>query len=89
VSGKFIVELTISQRMAMTDALVEHIRCPNSTERFVDCSEDPAVETTISDLLRLLTDAKYIPAEAERVAAHGMQSDAMLNMLGKNPKGEQ
>jgi hypothetical protein len=62
MTGLFILELTPSQKMALTDALVEHIRCPNSTEQFVDCSSDPAIETTIGELIALVTNAKYIPA---------------------------
>ncbi len=65
MTGKFTMELTMSQKMALTDALVEHIRCPNSTEVFVDCSQEPAIETSIGELIRLVTDAKYVPAPAE------------------------
>lgn len=65
IAGKFTIELTMSQKMALTDALVEHIRCPNSTEVFVNCSETPPIETSIGELIRLVTDAKYIPAPAE------------------------
>jgi hypothetical protein len=65
MTGKFTLELTLSEKMALTDALVEHIRCPNSTEVFVNCSEAPPVETTIGELIRLVTDAKYVPAPEE------------------------
>jgi hypothetical protein len=65
MTGKFTIELTMSQKMALTDALVEHIRCPNSTEVFVNCSEQPPIETSIGELIRLVTDARYIPAPAE------------------------
>ena len=65
MNGKFAIELTMSQKMALTDALVEHIRCPGSTEVFVNCSEEPAIETTIGELIRVVTEAKYIPAPAE------------------------
>jgi hypothetical protein len=65
MTGKFTIELTMSQKMALTDALVEHIRCPNSTEVFVNCSEQPPIETSIGELIRLVTDARYVPAPAE------------------------
>jgi hypothetical protein len=63
--GKFTLELTPSQKMALTDALVEHIRCHGSTEVFVNCSESPAVETSIGELIRIVTDARYVPAPEE------------------------
>ena len=59
MSGKFFIELTMSQKMALTDALVEHIRCPDSTEVYVNYGETPAVETTIGELIRLVTEAKF------------------------------
>ena len=69
MSGKFVVELTMSQKMALTDALVEHIRCPNSTEVFINCSQEPIGETTMGELVRLVTDAKYIPATPDEIPA--------------------
>lgn len=62
MTGQFTITLTPSQKMALTDALVEHIRCSNSTEKFIDCSSDPAIETTIGELISLVTNAQYGPA---------------------------
>jgi hypothetical protein len=64
-SGKFVLELTPSQKMALTDALLEHIGYKGSTEVFVNCSEEPAVETSIGELIRIITDARYTPAPEE------------------------
>jgi hypothetical protein len=58
-AGKYILELTQSQKMALTDALIEHVRCPNSTEVFINMSEQPPVETSMGELIRLITDAKW------------------------------
>lgn len=67
--GKFMLELTPSQKMAFTDALLEHIRCPGSTEVYINCSEQPAIETTIGELIRLVTEASYTPSANEKAEA--------------------
>jgi hypothetical protein len=54
----FTMELTSSQKLALVDALLELIRLPGSTQTFVDCSKTPPVETTVTDLIRLVTDSK-------------------------------
>lgn len=52
------IELTGSQKLALVDALLELVRTPGTTQTFVDCSKSPAVETTVTELLRLVTQTK-------------------------------
>lgn len=68
MSGKFIVELTRSQQMALIDALVEHLSNPNDdrTVIFLDCSVHPAIQTTVSDLISIVSHADFIPEEKEK-----------------------
>jgi hypothetical protein len=66
--GKFLLELTRSQQMALLDMIMEHLRCAAATGVFVNCSESPAVETTPGDLLTLVTEARYVPS-AEEIAS--------------------
>jgi hypothetical protein len=63
-TGKFHLELTRSQQMALIDVIAEFIR-ESTTESFTDCSTNPSTVTTPGELLRLVSDAKYIPAPAE------------------------
>jgi len=65
LKGKFLIELTLSQKMALTEALVEHLQCPTSSQVFIDCSSDPAVETRMTDLIRVVTEARFIPETKE------------------------
>ena len=57
-NGKVHLELTPSQQVALADALIEHMGCPNWTQTFVDGRQSPPVSTTLRDLLRLVTAAK-------------------------------
>jgi hypothetical protein len=54
----YTMQLTSSQKMAFVDALLELIRTPGTIQKFVDCSKSPAVETSVTDLLKLVTEAK-------------------------------
>jgi len=56
-AGKFHIELTQSQRMALLDLIAEHLRRPDATEQFIDCSTSNV--TTPGDLLLVVTDALY------------------------------
>lgn len=58
MSVTFTVELTGSQKLALVDALLELIRTPGTTHTFIDCSRTPSVETNLTELLRLVTNAK-------------------------------
>lgn len=49
-----ILRISRSQQMALLDIIMEHLRCPNYTEVFIDCSTSPPTETTISDLLNVV-----------------------------------
>jgi len=61
MNGAFILSFSNSQRMALLDLIGEHLRCPkeNQTEEFVDASTQPPTVTTASDLLRLISSAKW------------------------------
>jgi hypothetical protein len=50
---KVVTRLTRSQHMAVLDVLMEHIRVPDHTEVFFNCSTSPPTETSIGDLLQL------------------------------------
>jgi hypothetical protein len=68
----FTMQLTGSQKMAFVDALLELIRTPGTTQTFIDCSKTPSVETTVTELLRLVTDAKVTgPARIPELKARG------------------
>jgi hypothetical protein len=60
MNGKFIVELTHSQQMALIDLISAALRCTceSRLEEFVDCSVSPTVVTTPGQLLRLVSDAR-------------------------------
>jgi hypothetical protein len=47
--------------MALLDVLMEHARTPDSTQMFVDCSNDAGTETSVGELLTLLTNARQVP----------------------------
>ena len=49
-----ILRLTRSQQMALVDVLLEHLRDPNGSREFVDCSSNPATTTTVGELLALV-----------------------------------
>jgi hypothetical protein len=63
MNGKFVVELTHSQQMALIDLISGSLRCACDcrVEEFVDASQHPAVVTTPAQLLRLVSDAKPLP----------------------------
>jgi hypothetical protein len=65
MSVTFTMELTGSQKLALVDALLELIRIPDTTQKFVDCSRTPAVETTVTELLELVAEAKANPGPAK------------------------
>lgn len=59
---KVVMRLTRSQHMAVLDVLMEHVRVPDHTEFFINCSTSPPTETTIGELLRLFGDASEFEA---------------------------
>lgn len=63
MNGKFVVELTRSQQMALIDLISAALGCGCDCRvaEFVDCSEHPAVVTTPGQLLRLVAGAKPAP----------------------------
>jgi hypothetical protein len=61
--GKFHLELTPSQRMAVLDLIAEHLRRPDAIEQFIDCSNDNV--TTPGDLLQMVTNAQFQPLKGE------------------------
>jgi hypothetical protein len=65
MSVVYTMQLTGSQKMAFVDALLELIRTPGTTQTFVDCSKTPSVETSVTDLLKLVTEAKATAAGAK------------------------
>jgi hypothetical protein len=64
-SGKFQLEITRSQQMALLDLIMEHLGRKDSTEVFINCSESPEVETTPGELLALISKAHYEPSPEE------------------------
>jgi hypothetical protein len=65
--GKYELQLSRSQQMALLDLIASAIRCrcDSRVEEFVNVSESPPVVTTPGELLRLVSDARYIPAPEE------------------------
>jgi hypothetical protein len=61
--GKFHLELTPSQRMALLDLIAEHLRRPDAIEQFIDCSNNNV--TTPGDLQQMVTNAQYQPLKGE------------------------
>jgi hypothetical protein len=59
---KIVLRLTRSQQMAILDVLMEHVRCANHTENFVNCSTAPPTETTYGDLLQIFSDTSEVEA---------------------------
>ena len=59
--GKYTLRVTSSQKLALVDALLELLTTPNATQLFIDCSVDPPVETNVTELLRIVTDAPIEP----------------------------
>jgi len=57
--GYFILKLSISQRMALVDLIVEHYVEPRTSAEFVDIVRD--VTTTPMDLLKIVDQAKFFP----------------------------
>jgi hypothetical protein len=62
-NGKFVLELTHSQQMALIDLISGSLRCrcDGRVEEYVDCSQQPSVVTTPGQLLRLVSEAKPVP----------------------------
>lgn len=56
---KVVIRMTRSQQMALTDILIEHLR-GSGTQVFVDCSSEPAIETTTDQLLQLVSDTREL-----------------------------
>ena len=46
--------------MAILDVLMEHMRCPDHIENFVDCSTAPPTETSYGDLLTVFSDTSEV-----------------------------
>lgn len=49
-----VLRISRSQQMAILDVLMEHMRCPNHTEEFIDVSTDTT--TNYGDLLTVFGD---------------------------------
>lgn len=64
---KYTVELSRSQHMALIDLIAHFLRCScdQRIEEFVDCSSARDTVTTPGELLRIVADAKQIPAPDE------------------------
>jgi hypothetical protein len=54
---KLLLTLTRSQQMAFKDVLLEHALTKGATVEFCDCSQSPAVRTTLADLCLLIDTA--------------------------------
>jgi hypothetical protein len=65
---KIVYRLTNSQRMAVLDALMEHLRCKDHTECFINCSIDPPTETTLGDLLLLFSENREMELDRRKSA---------------------
>jgi hypothetical protein len=52
-----VLKLTRSQHMALLDLIADHLRTPDATESYIDCSVHPPVETTVGVLLALVLNA--------------------------------
>lgn len=67
MTGKFQLELTHSQHMALLDLITAAIRCNCDAriEELVNCSTSPETITTPGELLRIVSDARYTPAPEE------------------------
>lgn len=61
---KIVYRLTNSQRMALLDALLEHMRCPHATASFINCSLDPPHETTYQELILLFSENREMEKTA-------------------------
>lgn len=62
MSGSYSVSLTESQRMALLDVLMQALQCGNKeahSERFIDHSQEPAIVTTVGQLLKAVSDAEW------------------------------
>lgn len=78
---KIVFRLTRSQQMAVLDALMEHLRCPEHTENFVNCSTAPPTETSFGDLLQLFSDLSEVEQSAPGPPRNFLE-------VGTNGKGE-
>jgi hypothetical protein len=58
--GLFLVPLTVSQRMALIDILIEHQMEPACSKEFVDCSVPGGKTTTHHELLLVLDRAPWV-----------------------------
>jgi hypothetical protein len=61
MTGKYTLRITSSQKLALVDALLVILASPRAPQTFVDCSVNPAVETNVTELLRIVTDAPFEP----------------------------
>jgi hypothetical protein len=59
--GKYTLRISSSQKLALVDALLALLANPRATQTFIDCSVNPQVETTVTELLRIVTDAPFEP----------------------------
>jgi hypothetical protein len=67
--GKYTLRVTSSQKLALVDALLELLTSTSATQRFIDCSVDPPVETNVTELLRIVTDAPFEPVPDDKPKA--------------------
>lgn len=65
---KIVYRLTNSQRMALLDALLEHLRCPDHTECFINCSTAPPTETTLGDILLLFSENREMELDRRQAS---------------------
>jgi hypothetical protein len=63
--ARIVLRITRSQQMAILDALIEHMRCSDHTENFVNCSASPPTETTLGELLNLFSDTSEVELAGE------------------------
>jgi hypothetical protein len=57
--GKYTLRVTSSQKLALVDALLALLANPRASQTFVDCSVNPAIETNVTELLRIVTEAPF------------------------------
>jgi hypothetical protein len=62
MAGKFIVELTRAQHMALLNVITQATRCTcaNRVDEYVDCASTRHTVTTPGELLRLVSEAKVV-----------------------------
>lgn len=80
---RYRLDLTDSQHMALTDLIAHFIQIPDQPEVFINCSRHPAVETTVGELLSLVTGA----AMNDTVDADEKQVTIAVTIQGKMAQG--